>query len=400
MKYVVLVGDGMADYPLEELGNRTPLDVARSPNMDFLVKNGKIGLASFVPPGMTPGSDVANLAIFGYNPKEYFSGRGPLEATNLGVKLGRDEIAFRCNFITQENGVLLDYSAGHITTKEAHVLIKVLNRYIKDDSVRFYPGVSYRHIMVIKGQLDDYLKIDCFPPHDIIGRKISQYLPKGKASKKINDIMKRSCDILKEQDINQVRVDLGENPANMVWLWGQGKKVEMPSFAEKYGIAGSVISAVDLIKGIGRAAGLIPITVPGATGYYDTDYAAKAEYAINSLKENSFVFVHVEAPDEAGHNGDMRAKITAIENFDRLIVGRFLEEFKDKENVRILVLPDHPTPLKLRTHTSDPVCFAIYGHGVAKDEFMWYTELEAKKSQFRFENGYELMDCFIKKEKI
>ncbi|MBU4305927.1 MAG: cofactor-independent phosphoglycerate mutase [Candidatus Omnitrophica bacterium] len=401
MKYIVFVPDGMADYPLEELGNRTPLEVARTPNMDFLAQNGKIGTASFVPKGMTPGSDVANLAIFGYDPEKYFSGRAPLEAINLGVELGEKDIAFRCNFITEENGLLIDYSAGHISTKEAQVLIKVLNRRIPDKTIRFYPGVSYRHLMVINDASEELLKLKCYPPHDIMGKKIADCLPQGKACTEILGIMQQSKDILNEHEINLVRIDLKENPANMIWLWGQGKKIVLPSFRKKYGVSGSVISAVDLIKGIGRAIGLTPIDVPGATGYYDTDYEAKARYALDSLKRNDFVFIHVEAPDEAGHNGDVRAKIAAIENFDRLVIGTVLNTYNvGIDPLRILLMPDHPTPISLRTHTADPVCFLIFGTGIAKDEFIWYNENEAKKSRLVFSNGYELMDCFIKQQNL
>jgi 2,3-bisphosphoglycerate-independent phosphoglycerate mutase len=400
IKYIVLVPDGMADYPLEELGGRTPLAVARTPHMDFLAANGKIGMAAFVPAGMAPGSDVANLSIFGYDPRKYFSGRAPLEATNLGIVLKENEVAFRCNFITTENDCILDYSAGHVTTKESQVLIKVLNKLLADDTMRFYPGVSYRHLLVIRDNADEYTKLKCYPPHDIMGKKISEYLPQGKAREKIVSLIKNSKEILSAHEINLVRIDLKENPANMIWLWGQGRRVDLPKFQDKYGVGGAVISAVDLIKGIGRSIGLTPIDVPGATGYYDTDYEAKAKYAIKSLEDTDFVFIHVEAPDEAGHNGDTRAKISSIESFDRLIVGKIIEAFKDADNVRILVLPDHPTPIVLKTHTADPVCFLMYGAGIAKDEFLWYTEDEAKKSQFRFECGHELMDCFIKQDYI
>jgi len=399
-KFIVLVPDGMADYPLEELGGKTPLEVARTPNMDFLAENGKLGQAAFVPKGMTPGSDVANLSIFGYDPKKYFSGRAPLEAVNLGVDIEDDQIVFRCNFITEENGILADYSAGHITTKEAQVLIKVLNRHFGGDKFRFYPGISYRHLLLVKDSPGNYLKLKCFPPHDIMGKKISAHLPGLKAGDELLKLLENSRKILDSHEINLVRRDLNENPANMIWLWGQGKKIKLPSFSEKYGISGSVISAVDLIKGIGKAIGLEPINVPGATGYYDTDYQAKAEYAIKSLKKKDFVFVHVEAPDEAGHNGDTRAKISSIESFDRLIVGRVISEFKNKKSFRIMVLPDHPTPISLKTHTSDPVCFVMYGCGVAKDNFSWYNEVEAEKSQFRFEHGFELMDWFVGKDNL
>ncbi|MFH1459244.1 MAG: cofactor-independent phosphoglycerate mutase [Candidatus Omnitrophota bacterium] len=400
IKYIVLVPDGMADYPLEELGQRTPLEVARTPNMDSLVQKGRIGLSSFVPEGLTPGSDVANLAIFGYDPQKFYSGRASLEAANLGIDVKDDQIAFRCNFITEENNLLSDYSAGHITTKEAHVLIKVLNKYLANDQLRFYPGVSYRHLMVIYNPGKEFLKLKCIPPHDIIGKKISQYLPKGKGKEEILEIMIKSQEILKNHEINQVRVDLKENPANMIWLWGQGKKVALPSFKTRFNLEGSVISAVDLIKGIACSIGLEPVNVPGATGYYDTNYEAKAEYAIKELHNKDFVFVHVEAPDEAGHNGDTREKIKAIENFDRYIVSRVLQEAENMPNIRILICPDHPTPIALKTHTADPVCFLMYGQGICADSAQVFNEKEAKQSSFIFSNGFELMETFINKIEI
>lgn len=396
MKFIVLVADGMADYPIPELEGKTPLAVARTPNMDYLAENGEIGMASFVPNGMTPGSDVANLSIFGYDPYKYYAGRGPLEAINLGIDLKENEVAFRCNLITVAKDVLVDYSAGHISSKEAQVIIKFINERLADKDIRFYPGVSYRHIMVISKQREGLLELKCTPPHDIIGKKFQDYLPRGKYNKIIIELMEKSNKILNTHEINQVRLDLKENPANMIWLWGQGKKIDLPFFKEKYGIEGSVISAVDLIKGIGRSIGLEPVNVPGATGYYDTNYEGKAAYAINSLKKKDFVFVHVEAPDEAGHNADLRAKITAIENFDKFIVGKMLETFKKDKNVRIMVLSDHPTPISLKTHTADPVCIEIYGQGITPDEFKFFNEALAKNSSLRFNKGYELMDYFIK----
>jgi len=273
-KYIVLVPDGMADYPLDEFGGRTPLEVARTPNMDFMAVNGKIGISSFIPQGMTPGSDVANLSILGYDPKKYFSGRAPFEAINLGIEIKEGQIAFRCNFITEENDILIDYSAGHIKTKEAHVLIKVLNNRLGNDIFKFYPGKSYRHILVINDPEHEYAKLKCFPPHDIMGKSISEHLPRLRPDDKLLVLLKQAREILDEHEVNLVRRDLSENPANMIWLWGQGKKTDLPLFKEKYGLQGSVISAVDLIKGIGKAIGLTPIDVPGATGYYDTDYEA------------------------------------------------------------------------------------------------------------------------------
>lgn len=403
LKYIVLVADGMADYPLEELGGKTPLETARTVNMDFLAQHGKVGMTCFIPKGMTPGSDIANLAIFGYDPAKYFSGRGPLEALNLGIDLKDDEVAFRCNFITVENDKLVDYSAGHISTKEALVLIKTLNKTLGAEDTRFYAGVSYRHLLVVRGAVPEFLNIKCYPPHDIMGGNISKHLPKAATaeSEKIIQLMDKSKNVLSEHEINLVRIDLKENPANMIWLWGQGKKVRMPPFKQKYGVEGAVISAVDLIKGIGLAAGLTPITVPGVTGYYDTNYEGKAGYALEALKNKDFIFVHVEAPDEAGHNGDIREKIKAIENFDRYVVGKILNEFKNRtEDVRILVLPDHPTPISLQTHTADPVCFVMFGSGIEHNGFDAFNENLAQTSKYTIPVGHDLMEDFLKKEKI
>ncbi|MDD5166850.1 MAG: cofactor-independent phosphoglycerate mutase, partial [Candidatus Omnitrophica bacterium] len=364
MKYIVLVGDGMADYPLKELGERTPLEAARKPNMDFIAKAGVLGRAKTIPAKMSPASDVANLSILGYDPEKFYTGRGPLEAANLGVELEEDDVAFRCNLITAVGDTLVDYSAGHISSKEAGILIKFIDKKLGTNRIRFFPGVSYRHLMLVKRGAEDKLQeLFCRPPHDITGEKISKNLPQGKGAgaEMIIKLMQDSREILEGHEINHVRVDLKENPANMIWLWGQGRKPSMPKFIDKYGVSGSVISAVDLIKGLGRLLGLDVINVRGATGYYDTDYAAKARAALKSLEKNDFVFVHVEAPDEAGHNGDLREKITAIERIDQLILGPILKAFSRKKNFRILVLPDHATPVSLKTHVANEICFAMFG---------------------------------------
>lgn len=398
MKYAILVADGMADYPLDELEGRTPLEVAKTPNMDFIASSGVVGQANMIPKGMTAGSDVACLSIFGYNPKKYYSGRGPLEAANIGIKLGKNEIAFRCNLVTTSNDTLIDYSAGHISTQEAKILIDLLNKRLATKFVKFYCGVSYRHLMCVKPtkKYPEFTAL-CTPPHNIIGKSVSNNLPKGEGAQFLIDLMQMSQNILLQHEVNQVRVDLKENPANMIWLWGQGKKPDMPNFYDKYKVKGSVISAVDLIKGMGRIAGLNVIDVPGATGYYDTDYKAKANYGVKSLKNRDFILVHVEAPDEAGHNADIRAKITAIENFDREIVSRFLGYFEGQKEYRILVLPDHPTPIRLRTHTHDAICFAMCGQGITPDNKQSLSEFISKSSTFVFKDGYKLMDEFISK---
>lgn len=392
MKYIFLVGDGMQDFPVSELGEKTPLEVAKIPNMDFIAKHGKVGWARTVPSNMQAGSDVAILSLLGYNSKEFYTGRGPLEAANLGIDLSDNEIAFRCNLVTVEDGTMVDYSAGHITTKEAKVLIDLLNEKLSTEYIHFYPGVSYRHVMVAKEIGED---LRCTPPHNIIGKKIDEFLPKGKDAKIIIELMESSQKILKNHEINQVRLDLQENPANMIWLWGQGKKPTLPKFYEKYGVEGNVISAVDLIKGLGKIIGLEPIYVEGATGYYDTNYLGKAEAALRALKKRDFVFIHIEAPDEAGHNGDLRAKISVIEKIDSLILGTILKKLEKIDEFRILVCSDHPTPLSLRTHSSDPVFFAMYGKGIDRDEVEEFNEKNAQTSKWFIEEGYKLMDYFI-----
>ena len=397
MKYLILVGDGMGDYPIESLGNKTPLEYARTPNMDFLSTNGKLGLVKTIPEGLSPASDVANLAIFGYDPKVCYSGRGPFEAANLGVVLKDDEVAFRCNLITASADKLIDYSAGHISTKEAKVLMEFLDEKLGSPELKFYPGVSYRHLAVVKAK---GLTARCVPPHDITGREFKKYLPKGPDAQFLVSLMQESAKILSEHEVNQVRIDLKENPANMIWLWGQGKRPSLVSLKDKYGISGSVISAVDLIKGIGRVAGLEVINVPGATGYYDTNYLGKAEAAIASFKTKDLVYLHVEAPDEASHNGNMQEKILAIERFDQLVVGTILEALKKNGDFRILLLPDHATPLALRTHTADSVCFAMYGKGISACGLEGFNEAQAKKSGIFLDQAHILMDRLIKEEEI
>jgi len=396
MKYIVLVADGMADYPIQELGGRTPLEAARTPNMDFIAQHGRLGRVKTVPDNMAPGSDVANITILGYNPREYYTGRGPLEAANLGIELKEKDVAFRCNLITASENTLTDYSAGHINSKEAGILIKFIDQNLGTKNIKFYPGISYRHLMVvIDGVEEDLQDLKCVPPHDITGKGILEHLPKGKNAEVLIKLMQDSRRLLESHEINQVRIDLKENPANMIWLWGQGKKPALPKFTEKYNLSGSIISAVDLIKGLGRIIGLNVINVPGATGYYDTNYEGKAKAALAVLEEDDFVFLHVEAPDEAGHNGDLREKITAIERFDQLVLGTILKALQRKKNFRILLLPDHATPVSLKTHTSDKVCFGIYGKDITARGFLNYSEKEAEKSELYFENGYELMDYFM-----
>jgi 2,3-bisphosphoglycerate-independent phosphoglycerate mutase len=400
MKYIVLVADGMADYPIEELGGRTPLEAAKTPNMDFIAQHGVLGRIKTIPDNMAPGSDVANVTILGYDTRKFYTGRAPLEAANLGVELGEQDVAFRCNLVTASEDTLVDYSSGHIKSNESAVVIKFIDQNLGTERIKFYPGVSYRHLMVVKNGTAERLEdIKCVPPHDITGQSISKNLPQGDNAQFLIKLMQDSRNILSNHEINLVRVDLKENPANMIWLWGQGKKPNLPEFFRKYGLRGSIISAVDLIKGLGKIIGFEVIHVHGATGYYDTNYEGKAHAAIRALEHRDFVFLHVEAPDEAGHNGDLREKITAIERFDQLVVGKILAAFKRRRNYRILVLPDHATPVSLRTHTSDKVCFGLFGKDITGKGFLHYSEKEAEKSELYFENGHELMDYFIGAQK-
>lgn len=389
----------MADRPLEELNGRTVLETAHTPYMDKIVSRGRIGIVSTIPEGMTPASDVANLAIMGYDPNIYYKGRGPLEAANMGIALKKRHVAFRCNTVTVNDGKMVDYSAGHITTKESSLLIAQVNKALGTEAIRFYPGMSYRHLMVLdagsKEKAEEFCKIKCIPPHDIVGKMVSRKLPAGKGSKILIDLMDKSKNILKKHDINKVRIDLGENPANMIWLWGQGVKPNIPSFKELFGVSGAVISAVDLVNGIGKLMGLDVIKVPGATGYYDTNFKGKAEYALQALEDRDFVYVHVEAPDEAGHNGDLRAKITAIENFDKFVVGTIWKKTKENKDVRIMLLPDHATPISVKSHTSEPVPFAICGKDVIPDGACVFSEKAARSTNFVVNKGCHLMKYLI-----
>jgi len=356
MKYIVLIGDGMADYPIKELGDKTVLEAAQTPHMDRMAREGINGLATNVPDGMPAGSDVANMSVLGYDPAKYYSGRAPLEAASMGIELDKNDVAFRCNLITIENGDILDHSAGHISTEEASQLMQAIEDELGGD-VRFYPGISYRHLMVAQFGADAV----CTPPHDVVEDPASAHMPRGDSAEKLQELIRASRDILSEHPVNKKRIEEGKRPANSIWLWGQGYAPSMPSFEEIYELKAAVISAVDLIKGLGICEGMDVIEVPGATGYLDTNYVGKAEYALESLKDHDIVFVHVEAPDEAGHMGSLEAKMQAVEDFDSKVVGTILDGIeKMSEECTVLVLPDHPTPIAVRTHTPDPVPFVIY----------------------------------------
>src|SRR3990170_9090875 len=386
MKYVLVVGDGMADYPVPELGNKTPLQVAFKPNMDAIAAKGRSGLLKTIPDGFSSGSDTAILSVLGYDPKRLCVGRGALEAAARGIELGQNDVAFRCNLITEEKGVLADYSAGHITTKEAEQLIEaVKTAFGKPGEIEFFSGLDYRHFLILRN-LPDANSVECAPPHDVTGARISAVLPKSKSKKaeKVANLLRRtileSKAVLEAHPVNVARRKAGKKLGNMVWPWGGGGKPSMSSFMEKYGLRATVISAVDLVKGIGIYAGMQVVKVPGATGLYDTNYEGKAEAALKALEENDFVFVHVEAPDEAGHERDYVKKVKTIEDLDKRLLGKLLKGLK--EPYAIAVLPDHPTPITVGTHTRDPVPFAIQSPFLASDGVQKFDEFSARNGAF------------------
>ncbi len=399
MKYAILIGDGMADRPLSELQGRTPLEAAHTPNMDTLASRGLIVQARTIPDGFPAGSDVAGLSIMGYNPQDSYTGRAPLEAASLGIRLRVQEVAFRCNLVTLDatpdkpfEGVMQDFSAGHISSTEARKLIDDLNLHLGSSTINFYPGVSYRHIMCWANGPE---KVDCTPPHDIIGKSIKKYLPKGKSENNVKALMANSYALLSAHPINRRRIEQGKSPANSIWLWGQGKAPQLKTFKEKYNLSGSIISAVDLVKGIGKYAGLDIIKVPGATGYLDTNYRGKAEAALAELEEKQLVLLHVEAPDEASHSGNLEEKLAAIEKFDSQVVGVIMQGLQRFGEYKIMVLPDHATQLTLRTHSRDPVPVVIYHSQNEKDSGRKYSEAAASSSGECIDPGCNLMDCFL-----
>ncbi len=394
MKYAIVIPDGAADRPCDALGGRTPFEVARLPNMDYVATEGRLGTVQTIPAGMAPGSDVAILSLLGYDPARSYTGRAPLEAAARGIEARPDDWIFRCNLVTVADEHMLDYSAGHISTHEAEVLVRALEEQFGSDTLRFYPGVGYRHLLVIRGES---FKVRTTPPHDIMNRAIKKHLPKGKNSARLRQLMDASRDLLAAHPVNQVRRDLGENPASQIWLWGEGQKPALTPFRERWGLTGAAITAVDLVRGIARLIGWDVIEVEGATGYYDTNYAGKAQAAIKALKTHDVVLVHVEATDEAGHNGDAREKVRALEAVDREVVGPLLKALEATEQPwRILVAPDHETPLEARTHDSKPVPFAMMGDALEPGRRQRaMTEAAARKAGMHVAVGHELMEYFL-----
>ncbi len=393
MKYAIVIPDGAADLPLAELDHHTPLQAAKIPTIDAIAAMGRIGTVRNVPEGFAPGSDVAILSVLGYDPRADYTGRAPLEAAAQDLAIEPGMWVFRCNLVTIIDELMEDYSAGHISTAEAATLIAALNAAMASETVAFHPGVSYRHLMTYRGDV----KVTTTPPHDILGEPIAKHLPTGKGADALRTLMARSRDLLAGHEVNAVRADLGENVASSIWLWGQGTPPVLEPFARRFGLTAAVITAVDLVRGIAALTGMDRIDVEGATGYVDTNYAGKGRAAVEALDTHDLVVVHVEAPDECGHNAQVDLKIKAIENIDRHVVKPILERLKaEGDDWRILVLPDHPTPCAVRTHTTDPVPFAIAGKdvvGVVADRF---DEAAAAASDLHIRFGHEMMEYLTK----
>ena len=400
MKYVIFIPDGSSDYPLEELDGKTPLEVADTPNIDRLAKKGLGGFTNNVPSKFTPGSDVANMSIFGYNPDGCYTGRGPLEAGNMEIETSDNDVIFRCNTITEKDNTMHDFNAGHITSEESEILLNDLNEYFNekydDFKGKFYPGISYRHLFVYsfdnKEDADRIANLETMPPHDIVGENLDENTDwDDEAALLIRQIMWEAREFLKDHEVNRKR----DIPANMIWLWGQGKTPQLPDFTERYGLSGAVITGVDLLKGIGIFAGLDIIEVPGATGFFDTDYEAKGRYAIEALKNHDLVFIHVEAPDEAGHAGDLEEKIKAIERIDKYIVGPVLD-FLEGSDYKAAILPDHPTPIEVKTHTRDDVPVIMYSTTNEKtDSVEEFSEKGVENGSVEKRDGHLLIQRLI-----
>ncbi len=400
MKYVIVLGDGMADYPIDDIGGMTPLEYAKTPTLDMLSAKSEIGLVHTIPEGMSPGSDTANLSVIGYDPKIYYSGRSPLEALSIGVDMETTDISFRCNIVTlsedeeeYEKKTIIDHSSSEISTADAAVLLEAVRKELEDDLYKFYVGTSYRHLTIWKnGKV-----LPLTPPHDILTKVIGEYLPEDEV---LRNMMKKSYDILVNHPINIKRKELGLNPANSIWFWGAGTRPALTSFEEKNKKNGVMISAVDLLKGIAVGAGLKNIEVDGANGGLHTNYEGKANAAVKALTTDGFDFayIHVEAPDEMGHQGSMERKIQAIENLDEKVIKVVYDELTASgEDFRMLVLPDHPTPIVLRTHSSEPVPYILYDSTDPKESVLKYNEKDAKASGIYVAEGHKLIDHLFEK---
>lgn len=398
MRYLVLLGDGMADFPLAELGGRTPLEAAFTPAMDQVAQSGVCGLFCPIPDDLPPGSDIGNLSMFGYDPHESFTGRAPLEAANRGISLADDEVAFRCNLVSLKDGRMRDFTSDHISTPEAAELIQSLNEAFTDFPVTLYPGVSYRHLAVVaSGRVgtDTLARIDCTPPHNIPDKPYEDHLPRGTGAEFIIELIRRSQPVLERHPINVARVASGKLPATSAWFWGQGRSPALETYQERFGLTGAVISAVDLVNGIGVCAGLEVVRVPGATGYLDTNYEGKVLAALQALERHDFVFLHIEAPDETAHQGRTDLKMQAIGDFDQRVVGPCLDYARIHGDVRVLVAPDHVTAISTQTHAGGPVPFALCGPEIDPNGCATYSEASAAANGVMFPVGHHLTPFMI-----
>jgi 2,3-bisphosphoglycerate-independent phosphoglycerate mutase len=401
VKYVIIHGDGMADWPCDGLGGKTPLEAARKPKMDLIATRGRLGLVATIPPGMPSGSDVGTMTMLGYDPARYHTGRAPIEAASQGIEMGPRDIAFRMNLVALGPGSdgalsMRDFTAGHISSEEAAAIIKDIAARLSGGGIEFFNGVSYRHLMIWR---DGIASTRLTPPHDITGKAVEPHLPAGEGAERLRGLMAQAADILRDHPVNRARRAAGKPEANSVWFWGQGMRPAVPTLEERFGVTGSVISAVDLVNGLGHLAGLERIKVPGATGFLDTDYAAKARYGLDSLNKRDFLLLHIEAPDEAGHMGRADLKVEAIERIDELIIGPMLDGLESLGAFAILLMPDHPTPCKLKTHSNEPVPFAILNNaemsGSRHDVPRRYTEADAGRTGVLVRDGYRLIESLF-----
>src|SRR6056297_681458 len=396
-KIAILVGDGMADFPVESLQNRTPLEAANTPNMDFLARNGTLGLTRTVPPGMSPGSDTANLSIFGYDPKKYYTGRAPLEAINMGITLGQNEVAFRCNIVTLTNGIMEDFSGHHVDSELSRIIMEQMKIQAPEENIEYYPGVSYRNIIVWRNFPYDDLPMTT-PPHDIQDKEVNPHMPTGNGGDMLNRIMENSIKIISEtSEISAASQKYPGKPVSL-WLWGGGRRPSMDTLNDRFVLHGYTISAVDLIHGIGRAAGLEPWFVEGATGYIDTNYKGKADGLVKAMEQANFVYLHVEAPDESGHQGRLDYKLQSIEDFDSMVVGPVVNMLNRFDDYTVLVMPDHPTPLSIKTHTDDPVPFCVYSKNITPKpdaSSLAFTERSASSTGLMVDEAHSLLEKIV-----
>jgi 2,3-bisphosphoglycerate-independent phosphoglycerate mutase len=393
MKYCVLIIDGAAGLPLPQRGGQTCLELAQTPNLDALAKEGEVGLVRTVPPGMEPSSACACMSVLGYDPKIYYKGRSAIEARAMDIEIGEGEVVFRCNLVAIRDGKMWSYSAGYIGSGEARKLVAALNEKLGGDDIRFYPGVSYRHILKLRGH-EDALLASCTPPHDIPDKPIDKFMPRGRGSEVLRELMGRSEAVLRYHPVNEKRRSRGEIPATTIWFfWGSGKVPEMPSFQQVYGLSAALTSGVDLLKGLGKMMEMEVLAIDGVTDGLDNDFAAQAEGALGALEENDLVVIHIEAPDEAAHAGSVDDKIEAINRIDKEVVSRLRSWDEDK--LRLLVLPDHPTPIKTRTHSPEPVPFLLWGEGFKPNGAKSFSEIEAKNTGLFIEDGYKIMGKLV-----